>query len=174
MRICSTARTAVIVMIGALMIVGSAAADPLTYRYSGWSVGSDVDANEDGFTASVLTSKGFSTWGPITANGLTEGRPVSEYCDGKSNGTESTSGRGTIVIRTNKGDLLYARVTDGARCFDQTTSTIHITANWEITGGSGRFENATGFAIDTGTIFCLGGNHCALQGLAEGDILLNK
>jgi hypothetical protein len=165
-------KTAAVVMAGALMIVGSAAADPLTYRYSGWSVGSDVDANEDGFTASVLTSKGFSTWGPITANGLIEGTPTGWFCDNDSNFIEFTALHGTVVFQTNKGDQFYARLTDGTSCFDQTTSTTTYTQNWEITGGTGRFEGATGSVINTGTITGLGFGHNAFGGSTEGEIVL--
>lgn len=182
MRIWIMVKSAAVVMAGVLMIVGSAAADPFMSTESGWQVATEVDADGDGITAYAITSKGFSTWGPITSNALVELAPTGGFCDDDSNVIESTNTHGSYVIRTQKSDLFYGRVTSGTSCSDLTTSTFTYTANWEITGGTGRFEGATGSFTSTGTGIVLAVEqfpvfrmtHAALSGSSEGEIVLAK
>lgn len=53
-----------------------------------------------------------------------------------------TSGAG--IFRFDDGSLLYANVTHGTDCINVVTNEAQCVLNYQITGGTGRFKNASG------------------------------
>jgi len=69
---------------------------------------------------------------------------------------------GGSVFRFQDGSLLYLNLTQGADCIDLTTNEAHCTLTLQITGGTGRFKNASGTLTMTETVLTVlsdaGGN----------------
>ena len=53
------------------------------------------------------------------------------------------------VFRFQDGSLLYVNLTQGADCIDLTTNVANCILTLQITGGTGRFKNASGTLIFT-------------------------
>ena len=51
---------------------------------------------------------------------------------------------GAAVFRFKDGSLLNARLVEGSDCIDFSAQFAHCTIVFQITGGTGRFQNATG------------------------------
>jgi hypothetical protein len=58
---------------------------------------------------------------------------------------------GAGVFRFADGSLLYVRLTQGGDCIDFTALEAHCTLTLEVTGGTGRFRNASGTLTFTET-----------------------
>jgi len=56
------------------------------------------------------------------------------------------------VFRFEDGDLLYVQLTEGGDCIDLVTNEAHCTVSFQITGGTGRFKNASGTLLFTETV----------------------
>jgi hypothetical protein len=54
---------------------------------------------------------------------------------------------GAGVFRFEDGSLLYVRLTQGSDCIDFTALEAHCTMTLEVTGGTGRFRNASGAVV---------------------------
>lgn len=59
---------------------------------------------------------------------------------------------GAGVFRFQDGSLLTVRTTEGAVCVDLTIPAGHVTATYQITGGTGRFKDASGTLTLTATL----------------------
>jgi len=59
---------------------------------------------------------------------------------------------GAGVFRFQDGSLLYVNLTQGADCIDLTANEAHCTLTLQITGGTGRFKNASGTLTFTETV----------------------
>ena len=60
---------------------------------------------------------------------------------------------GAGVFRFQDGSLLTVRITQGAACIDLTAVVEHLTLTYQITGGTGRFNAASGALTLTATWF---------------------
>ena len=56
------------------------------------------------------------------------------------------------VFRFQDGGLLYIHLVQGGDCIDLATNVAHCTLTFQITGGSGRFKNASGVLTMTETV----------------------
>jgi len=56
------------------------------------------------------------------------------------------------VFRFHDGSLLYTHLTQGGDCIDLVTNLAHCTLTLQITGGTGRFKNASGVLTMTETV----------------------
>jgi hypothetical protein len=61
-----------------------------------------------------------------------------------------TAGAG--VLRFQDGGLLYVQLTRGGDCIDPVTNEAHCTLSFKISGGTGRFKNASGTLMFTETV----------------------
>lgn len=61
-----------------------------------------------------------------------------------------TAGGG--VFRFKDGSLLYLHLTEGGDCIDLVTNEAHCTVAFQITGGTGRFKDASGVLTMTETV----------------------
>lgn len=59
---------------------------------------------------------------------------------------------GTGVLRFRDGSLLEVNLTQGGDCIDLSTNVAHCTLTFQITGGTGRFNNAFGVLTMTETV----------------------
>jgi hypothetical protein len=82
----------------------------------------------------------------------------------------------SIVRRYSNGDLLFSRLVDGSLCFNPGTGKATVNVNAEFSGGTGRFEGATGsYAIEYEVTALLpdptgGIGHGAFNGTAAGSV----
>lgn len=80
------------------------------------------------------------------------------------------------ILRSASGDLLYRRLisgTDSRVCFNFVSETARFTAHLEIVGGTGRFEGATGTAIQEGTVAPIG-TQSGVQFTETGELVLSR
>jgi hypothetical protein len=59
---------------------------------------------------------------------------------------------GAGVFRFQDGSLLKVKLTEGFDCIDFAAQVAHCTRNFQITGGTGRFNDASGSLILTETV----------------------
>lgn len=59
---------------------------------------------------------------------------------------------GAGVFRFEDGSLLKAKLTEGFDCIDLVALEAHCTRTFQITGGTGRFQNASGIVTLTETV----------------------
>ena len=59
---------------------------------------------------------------------------------------------GASVFRFQDGSLLELNLTQGGDCIDLTTGLAHCTLTFQITGGTGRFQHASGVLTMTETV----------------------
>jgi hypothetical protein len=69
--------------------------------------------------------------------------PTGPGCSG-SNSLAFSFVAGAGVYRFNDGSLLTYKIKDGSSCVDFTAASANTTVTQQITGGTGRFKNATG------------------------------
>jgi hypothetical protein len=62
---------------------------------------------------------------------------------------------GAGVFRFQDGSLLIVTVTDGPGCINLVEHNAALTVNYEITGGTGRFTNASGNLTMTATLVAI-------------------
>ena len=60
----------------------------------------------------------------------------------------SLSSAGAGVFRFQNGSLLIVKVMDGSGCVNLTAGNAALAVNYEITGGTGRFTDASGESHD--------------------------
>jgi hypothetical protein len=75
----------------------------------------------------------------------------SSSCSG-SNELHFLEPAGTGVFRFHDGSLLYLNLTKGSDCIDLVAGDAHCTLVFKITGGTGRFKNASGALTMTETV----------------------
>lgn len=75
----------------------------------------------------------------------------SSTCSGP-NKMHLTEPAGGGIFRLQDGSLLYLQLTQGDDCIDFTAFDAHCTLTFQITGGTGRFMNASGTLTLTETV----------------------
>jgi hypothetical protein len=63
-----------------------------------------------------------------------------------------TETAGAGVFRFGDGSLMYVQLTGGYDCIDLNANDAHCTLNFQVSGGTGRFANATGNLKFTETV----------------------
>ena len=156
----SMKKLAVGLALGLIMVVAieSAQAEemPFTASASGGSIPTEIDTNGDGVKAS------FELGGVITREDRRgHFQIVSEFLPALSQLVTCPAGNlefpllgGHGFLRSGRtGSLIFLEYTSGTSCVDPTTDTSSFSGEGIITGGTGRFEGATGSfeANSTGT-----------------------
>lgn len=175
--------TALVMAVG----IGRAQAKELPYKesFSGTFVSTEFDSNGDGVSGALELVEGKSTLGPFTLQGIGEFRnpnapnppPPCTLPNGES-GFEVVPLPTPIVHRfQSSGDLLFAELSSGSLCFALATTDQSFKVTATITGGTGRFADATGSIEVEGTAKVLGGDAAghffgAQSGKATGTIIL--
>ena len=80
---------------------------------------------------------------------------------------------GAGVFRFSDGSLLTVRVNSGGLCIDLVNGVAHISESVQVTGGTGRFQGASGTLSMTGTVapvfFVKDSNFQALMLMVTGE-----
>lgn len=145
-----------------MLAIGGTAAyasdQAVTLSFSGTSETSPTNLQQPNSSNDGDSFAGKSTLGSFTARNL---RAISSVL-GSSN---SCSGAnllyypelsGASVIRFDDGSMITMNLTQGGDCIDLTTGLAHCSVTFQITGGSGRFVNATGTLTMTETVGVVG------------------
>ena len=134
---------------------------PWKGSFSGSFVTTQTDTNGDGQKAflSLLGFKG--TLGSSTDQSVTESvisQPATTTCESGNAGLNlelappPSGGAWSYVNRFDKtGDLIFGEYTSVAACLDSVTLIQFYRGTFSITGGTGRFEGATGTGEFSGT-----------------------
>ena len=115
---------------------------------------------------------GNGTLGPFTYRGLfadPDSPPLSSTCPGPTHLYFPTVAGGG-VFRFQNGSLLTVSITEGALCIDFSVPVPvgHLTATYQITGGTGRFKSATGTLTLTASL------HAVLYSDSNAAVLLTS
>jgi hypothetical protein len=95
--------------------------------------------------AADLSEAGDGSLGPFTLREVsaTGAMPAGPGCSGP-NSLAFSFVAGAGVYRFNDGSLLTYKIKEGSSCIDFTAATANTTVTQQITGGAGRFKNASG------------------------------
>ena len=121
---------------------------PVKMAYSGTSGASAVNLQQPG-TATVEENfagngaLGQYTFRLISAETTSPQQPPPSTCSGPANIYFIRMG-GAGVFRFQDGSLLKVNLTQGADCVDLAAQQAHCTLTLQITGGTGRFKDASG------------------------------
>jgi hypothetical protein len=140
-------------ILAAALAAPAAAQKPVRMTFSGSSLPTAINVQPNTITDEELLA-GKGTLGPFTLRKLrTDLLPPqpSDTCSGPTLlNVPVVAGAG--VFRFQDGSLLTAQITEGAICVDLTTLVGHLTETYQITGGTGRFEGASGNLTLTATL----------------------
>jgi hypothetical protein len=107
------------------------------------------DTNTGEFNFAGNGTLGSFTFRNVEANGATP--QPSSTCSGSSQLYFQTM-VGAAVFRFQDGSLLKVKLTEGADCIDFLAQEAHCTRTFQITGGTGRFKDASGTLMLTETV----------------------
>lgn len=130
--------------------VGAAYADdePVKMRFSGTSANSATNLQQPNSSMDEDNFAGKGTLGSFDVRllrAISNSPPatVPATCSGP-NLLYLTELAGAGVFRFGDGSLLEVNLTQGEDCIDLTTNVAHCTLTFQITGGTGRFQHASG------------------------------
>lgn len=126
----------------------------ITIKSTAWSgtlQDTGIDTNGDGENVFSFISGAKTKLGRVTLQGVIENQPYLP----PSNGTCAVGALEfnpapvfhRTVIRFEKGDLLFIEITKKTGCFDTSNLTFTLQEEGVLTGGTGRFEQATGSVV---------------------------
>jgi hypothetical protein len=120
---------------------------PVKMAYSGTSGPSAVNLQQPGTQTVEENFAGNGALGPFTfriisAETTSPQQPPST-CSGAAN-IYFSRGAGAGVLRSQDGSLLKVNMTQGTDCIDLAAQQGHCTLTFQITGGTGRFKDASG------------------------------
>jgi hypothetical protein len=127
---------------------------PVKLGFSGTTAASAVNLQQPSTTNSELDVAGNGTLGSFTFLGvraITAFPQSSSTCSGP-NEIAFSSKAGAGVFRFHDGSLLKANLTQGEDCIDLAAGLAHCTLIFQITGGTGRFKDASGVLTLTETV----------------------
>lgn len=127
---------------------------PVRMTFSGTSENSATNLQEPNTSNDEDNFAGNGTLGSFTIRNLravSNSPSSSSTCSG-SNYLYLEEPAGGGVFRFSDGSLLYLNLTQGSDCIDLLTNTAHCTVIFKITGGTGRFKDASGVLTMTETV----------------------
>jgi hypothetical protein len=122
--------------------------------YSGTAASSAINLQQPNTTDDEDTFAGDGTLGAFTLRNIraiSNAPGASTTCSG-SNKLFLTESAGAGVFRFKDGSLLELTLTEGSDCIDLTTGIANCLVTFKITGGTGRFKNASGNLTMTETV----------------------
>jgi hypothetical protein len=124
---------------------------PVKMTFSGTGGAGAINLQQPN-TANVEESEaGNGTLGPFTLRIITA-ETTSPQPSSTCSGPYATRVAGAGVFRFQDGSLLKVNVTEGADCIDLVAFEGHCTMTFQITGGTGRFKDASGTLSFTETV----------------------
>jgi hypothetical protein len=122
-------------------------------KFSGTSAASTVNLQQPNTNNDEDNFAGKGTLGSFTfrnVRAIANSPTTSSTCSGASQ-IFFNDPAGAGVFRFADGSLLNVRITDGGDCIDLAAQQAHCALTFEITGGTGRFQNASGTLTFTET-----------------------
>jgi hypothetical protein len=118
---------------------------PVNMTFSGTSAASTINLQPNTTTGEDNLA-GNGTLGPFTFRDITAGTAIPQPSSTCSGPTLLHFSRvaGAGVFRFQDGSLLKVHLTQGDDCIDLAAQQSHCTWTFQITGGTGRFKNASG------------------------------
>ena len=123
---------------------------PVKMTFSGTNVATTINLQPNTVT-DEQHSAGNGTFGSFTFRELHADGPAPQPPSGCS-GPNFAVVAGAGVFRFQDGSLLIVAVVDGAGCVNPAAGNAAISVNYQITGGTGRFEGASGALTYTATL----------------------
>jgi hypothetical protein len=143
--------------IAAMLTLGAGAIyaqEPVKMTFSGTSANSVVNLLQPNTSMDEDNFAGTGTLGSFTlrnVRAISNSPTSSSTCSG-ANEIFFTEVAGAGVFRFEGGSLLYVQLTEGGDCIDLATDEAHCTLTFKVTGGTGRFKNASGTLTFTETV----------------------
>lgn len=142
---------------------------PVNMTFSGSIVATTINL-QPGTVTDEEHFAGNGTLGPFTFRQLradnTTPQP-SSTCSGPTK-IYFTVATGAGVFRFQQGSLLTVNITEGGLCVDFAANEGHLTVTYKITGGTGRFNGASGTLTLTSTL------HAVLSSASGSAVLLTN
>jgi len=124
---------------------------PVNLTFSGDGTGSLIDLKYPDTSTSEENLAGSGSQGQFTfrlIRASTAAPQPSTSCSGPAKVYfQSVAGGG--MFRFSDGSLLTVNLTGGGDCIDFAANQAHCTLTFQVTGGTGRFQGATGFLTFT-------------------------
>ena len=133
-----------------LAIAGAYAQHPVRMVFSGTGSASSVDLKQPNATTAEENVAGNGTLGPFTFRDVRT-IAASPQPSNTCLGIYFPSVAGAGVLRFQDGSLLTVSLTQGGDCIDFVHFVGYCTLTLKITGGTGRFRNASGVLTYTET-----------------------
>jgi hypothetical protein len=122
--------------------------------FSGTAASSTINLQQPNSNNNEDNFAGNGTLGPFTfrnVRAIATSPQASSTCSGP-NQLYFPSNVGAGVFRFEDGSLLKVNLTQGADCIDLAAQEAHCTLTFQITGGTGRFKDASGVISFTETV----------------------
>jgi hypothetical protein len=123
---------------------------PVKMTFSGTNVATIINLQPDTVT-DEQHSAGNGTFGAFTFRELHADGPAPQPPSGCS-GPNFAVVAGAGVFRFQDGSLLIVKVKDGSGCVNPAAGNAAMSVNYQITGGTGRFDGASGALTYTATM----------------------
>ena len=124
---------------------------PVKMRFSGTNVATTINLQPNTVT-DEHQSAGDGTFGPFTFRELHADLSPSPQPPPGCSGPNFAIAAGAGVFRFQDGSFLIVTVMNGSGCVNPAAGASAITVQYQITGGTGRFEGASGTLNFTGTL----------------------
>ncbi len=126
---------------------------PVKMTFSGTNVATTINLQPNTVT-DEQHSAGDGTFGPFTFRELHADGP-SPQPPSDCSGPNFAIVAGAGVFRFQDGSLLIVTVKDGSGCVNPAAGKAALSVNYQITGGTGRFEGASGALTYTATMMAV-------------------
>jgi hypothetical protein len=147
-------RTATMALMVTLSVAGVYAQQiPVNLTFSGDGGPSVIDLKQPGTSTGEENLTGFGTQGPFTfrlVKASNNSPGPSTTCSGATK-LYFPNVAGAGLFRFFDGSLLKVNLTDGGDCIDFAANEAHCTLTFQVAGGTGRFQGATGTLTFTET-----------------------
>jgi hypothetical protein len=143
----------IVLMLYAGIASASAEEKPVKMTFSGTAANSVINLQQPNSSMDEDNFAGDGTLGSFTVRNvrsLPNSPTPSSTCSGPNllHFTETVGGG---VVRFHDGSLLYLNLTEGDDCIDLSIGEAHCVLTFQITGGTGRFKQASGTLTMTET-----------------------
>jgi hypothetical protein len=129
---------------------------PVTMTFSGTSAPSTINLQYPSTNNSEDNTAGNGTLGPFTFRNVRAINAVPEPSSTCSGPTKvffsSVAGAGVFSFQDKDGSQLKVKLIQAGDCIDFQALQAHCTLTFQITGGTGRFKNASGILTLTETV----------------------
>jgi len=113
-------------------------------RLAGTQFDTTLDTNADGYTVADIEGTGrFTHLGKMTARGINEGLEWNgTFCSDTELKLDTAYFH--MILSAENGDMLFTEQSSVELCWDYVTYAWTATHHFQITGGTGKFDGATG------------------------------